>query len=70
MLITKVSILTGIEHTKEIPVTAEQIAAWEGGMVIQNAMPHLSDDDREFIMTGITVEEWANTFYGGDRFPV
>jgi hypothetical protein len=27
-------------------------------MFIQNAMPHLSVDDREFIMTGVTPEEW------------
>ena len=31
-------------------------------MHIQNAAPHLSDADREFLMTGITVEEWDEAF--------
>jgi len=29
---------------------------------IQDIFPHLSDDEREFIMIGITAEEWANIF--------
>jgi hypothetical protein len=45
----------------DIDVTDEQMVAWRSGELIQKAMPHLSDDDREFIMTGITPEEWANT---------
>ena len=30
--------------------------------LIQNIVPHLSMDEREFLMTGITSEEWNNTF--------
>jgi hypothetical protein len=45
-----------------IQVTEAQIAAWEGGELIQNAMPNVSADEREFIKTGITAEEWENTF--------
>lgn len=58
MKITRISILTGIRRDREINVTTEQIAAWRGGMLIQNAMPDLTEDEREFIMTGITPEEW------------
>jgi hypothetical protein len=29
---------------------------------VQNAMPHLSADEREFIMTGITPTEWDEMF--------
>jgi len=32
------------------------------GMLIQDAMPNVSVDEREFIMTGITPEEWDSTF--------
>ena len=42
----------------DIDVSHEQIALWEGGMLIQNAMPNLCEDEREFIMTGITPDEW------------
>jgi hypothetical protein len=30
--------------------------------LIQNIVPNLSMDEREFLMTGITNEEWVNTF--------
>jgi hypothetical protein len=29
---------------------------------VQNAMPNLSADEREFIMTGITPTEWDEMF--------
>ena len=62
MLIKRTSGLTGIEHELDIDVEPEQLAAWEGGMLIQEAMPHLSADDREFIMTGVTPKEWDEQF--------
>ena len=62
MTITRKSPLTGITRTKEIDVTIDQILAWEMGELIQNAMPHLSADDREFIKTGIDGEEFDQLF--------
>ena len=51
--------ITGVEHTLEIDVTDHQLRAWaNGGINIQDAMPQLTPDEREFIMTGITPEEW------------
>jgi hypothetical protein len=46
----------------DIPVTVDQLEAWEDGELIQNAMPGLTPDQREFIMTGVTPEEWENVF--------
>ena len=66
MMITRTSPFTGMIHTKDILVTEEQLARWRGGERIQNVMPFLSADDREFIMTGITADEWNNTFGTGD----
>lgn len=54
--------LSGDRNTREIPVTREQLDAWNSGVLIQNAMPNLSADDREFIKTGITPEEWEDLF--------
>lgn len=62
MRITKTSKLTGIIHTLEIDVTDRMIERWKGGVYIQAVMPHLSADEREFLMTGITADEWANAF--------
>jgi len=61
MLIEKVSMLTNKVHIREIDVTREQVENWQGGMLIQEAMPNLSIDDREFIQTGVTADEWAAT---------
>ena len=58
--ITRVSPFTGKQITKEINVTLEQLAKWESGIPIQKVMPDVSPQDREFIMTGITKEEWES----------
>jgi hypothetical protein len=46
----------------EINVTQEQLDVWQGGQLIQKALPHLTPDEREFLMTGITPEEWNAAF--------
>ena len=58
MEIVRVSVYSGETHTRDIDVTAEQITAWREGELIQTVMPHISSDDREFIMTGMTPLEW------------
>ena len=62
MKITKVSILSKIERSIDLDVTAEEIKAWKAGMLIQDAMPRLNENEREFIMTGITAEEWEKQY--------
>lgn len=71
MLITKRSILSGKINEREIPVTQEQLDAWKVGELIQFALPHLSSDDREFLMNGITPEEWDDAWgddYGNEYY--
>lgn len=58
MKITRTSKWSGITRTREFDVTQEQYDAWEKGELIQKAMPHLSADDREFIISGLTPDEW------------
>ena len=62
MLITKKSMFSGEWNTMDIPVTQSQIDDWNKGALIQDAMPNVSADDREFLKTGVTPEEWINTF--------
>lgn len=62
MQITRKSVLSGIKRTLDIPVTQEEFDKWNSGMLIQEAMPNLSPDQREFILTGIVSEEWDSTF--------
>jgi len=64
MLLTKISMLTKKENSREIDITQDRIDAWRScqtkrsRQLIRDAFPHLSEDDREFILTGITPEEW------------
>lgn len=62
MQITRTSPFTGKVHTREINVSERQLKRWQDGDLIQNAMPNLSADEREFIKTGITPDEWEETF--------
>lgn len=61
-LLQKTSDITGVIHTREIPmdelVFESCFEAWQHGALIQDAFPMLSADDREYIKTGITPEEW------------
>jgi hypothetical protein len=61
MKITRLSIMSQHLHTREIDITEEQLAQLDNPnrtALIQNIVPHLSPADREFLMTGITDEEW------------
>jgi hypothetical protein len=60
--VTKPSMLSGLENTMVLDITFEQYDAWRGGALIQDAMPNLTPDEREFLMTGITSEEWDNEY--------
>ena len=63
MLIERVSPFSGKTNFRDIPdLTQEAMDKWMDGMLIQEAMPMISADDREFLMTGITPEEWEETF--------
>jgi hypothetical protein len=63
MKIIKKSSLTGAEHTMDIDVTLEQLWRIENRAdLVQNIVPHLSAGEREFLISGITDEEWAAAF--------
>lgn len=62
MLITRTSPISEATHTLEVNCTPEQLAAWESGVLIQNALPNVDAPLREFIKSGITPDEWRETF--------
>jgi len=62
MKITRVSPFSNKKTTLEIEVTARQIASWEKGELIQDAMPNLTVGEREFIKIGVTPDEWDDIF--------
>ena len=61
MLVNRTSILSGKVREMDLDITPAQLELYEvHGVLIQEAFPNLSPDEREFIMTGITPEEWDN----------
>lgn len=68
MLITKISQFSGKPHSMELPITQEQLERWTRGEdLIQRIFPNLTADQREFLMTGVTKEEWDEAFKPGDE---
>ena len=62
--IARTSPFTGKINTMDIDIDPKGFALWQSGTVIQNALPDLTPDEREFLMTGITPEEWEDLFGG------
>ena len=63
MIIERISPLTGKLNTMDLPITQEQIDRWQNSdQVIQQAFPQLNDEQREFLLTGYTQEDWDAIF--------
>lgn len=63
MKVTKLSPRTGELNSMELPMTPEQYARWQaGGQLIQNVLPQLSAEQREFLLTGYTPDDWKMLF--------
>jgi hypothetical protein len=66
VLVTRVSTLTGVANSMLLPLTREQfedaLGSWVTGVLIQEAFAALDRDQREFVMTGSTPEEWNKAF--------
>lgn len=46
----------------DLPITYAQMNLYACGAMIQDAFPDLTADEREFLKSGITAEEWNQTF--------
>ena len=63
MKVTRTSAFTGVTRTLDLNISEQKLQDWEEGeLLAQDAFPNLDDDEREFIMTGITPEEWKAAF--------
>ena len=66
MTITMTHPVTGKDNDMELDVTNEQLQAWETGTLIQEAMPNLTADEREFLITGLLPGEFERMFAKGE----
>ena len=60
---------THVTRTFDLPITQEQLDRYSDGELLQRAFPNLTADQREFIKTGVTKEEWDNLFGEPDKEP-
>ena len=61
MIIRRKSSISGIVRSKDIDVNPKDYEMWEKGYLnIQDAMGYLKQEDRDFILSGITAAEWQN----------
>ena len=59
MNITRTSPLSGATSTVFINgLTQDMLDRWNGGELIQDALASIPQELREFVMTGITPQEW------------
>lgn len=58
----RMSPFSGKINQMKINLNWEDHEAWRNGQTIQSAMPYLTADEREFLMTGVTPQEWEDTF--------
>lgn len=63
MQIQRVDPYTGKLNTLDLNVTKEQLDLYANGTLLQDAFPHLTPTEREFIKTGLT-EESQNKIFG------
>jgi hypothetical protein len=63
MIITNKSKVSGKIRSMDLPVTEQQLNRYNTGrFTLQDCFPNLSADEREFIKSGITADEWEETF--------
>ena len=66
MKLSAKSPVTGKYNVREIAITVEQLSRWRAGEKLQNVAPELSPEDREFIISGCTPEDWETLFGKGE----
>lgn len=70
MLVTRTSQISGKVATMDLEVTIAQLDRIDvrnyTKELVQNIVPDLSAEQREFLITGVTPEEW-NSIFGDDE---
>ena len=62
MILYRKSPVTGEANVMNIPVTRQQLDAWESGERVQNVFPNLTSVQIEFIKFGIIDEKERNIY--------
>ena len=62
--VTRLSVITRKMNTMELPISQEHLDIYDtvGDILVQDAFPNLDKEQREFLISGITPDEWTKTF--------
>lgn len=67
--VTLTSMLTGKTNAMNLPTSVGKVKQFlshrQDCDLVQDMFPELSEDQREFLMTGITPDEWSEAMNGG-----
>jgi len=66
MMITRQSMFSGKVRTLDLDISQFGYDQWMSGKLIQEALPNLSTDEREFLISGVTAEEWQEYLHVGE----
>lgn len=59
MIIKRKSAYTGLIRSKDIPVDPQGWAMYQSGYgSVDECLPYLTDEDRDFILSGMMPDEW------------
>ena len=63
--VTRQSVITKKMNTMELPIKQEHLDIYDtvGDILVQDAFPNLDKEQREFLISGITPQEW-NKYIG------
>ena len=63
-IIRRVDPMTGKTNSMDLPISYDRYVEWyTGDELIQNALPELDADQREFLITGMVPDTWNNALW-------
>lgn len=62
MLVYRENIITKRVNVMDLPINQEKLDAWNNGALIQDVMPDLNEDQREFLISGMMPGEFEALF--------
>jgi len=67
MIFTKTSVFSGKANSMELPITEQQYDEWMAyprheRPFVQHSFPQLNPEQREFLINGVTPDEWLEAF--------
>lgn len=69
--VARISSVSGRENIMTLNMSSDEyeirLARWNNGEFIQDAFNNLNSDEREFVKSGITPDEWDNLFGGEEE---